>query len=103
MTAGVLERMTQPKPTIAEDTDQAAEVETSKGRGAARSKPTPARKPAPVKGRTIYLPETLFERILIQSHRKGLTISDYVTSLLNRHVPDYRTNQTDQAASDEAA
>jgi len=42
------------------------------------------------KGRTVYLSDDLFERILVQAHRKDLTISDYIASLLDRHVPHHR-------------
>jgi predicted DNA-binding protein len=55
------------------------------------------------KGRTIYLPETLFERIMVQAHRKGRTISEYVTAILERQVPDYRTSRAEPSRDDEAA
>jgi hypothetical protein len=41
-------------------------------------------------GRTIYLPDDLFERILVQAHRRDRTISEYVTGILERQVPDHR-------------
>jgi hypothetical protein len=44
-----------------------------------------------VKGRTIYLPDDLFERIMVQAHRRDKTISEYVTMILERQVPDHRT------------
>lgn len=43
-----------------------------------------------IKGRTVYLPDDLFERIIVQAHRKDVTISDYIAALLDRHVPDHR-------------
>jgi hypothetical protein len=62
-----------------------------KGRGAQpASRPGRALAVKRIKGRTVYLPDDLFERILVQAHRKDLTISDYVTMLLDRHVPDHR-------------
>lgn len=48
----------------------------------------PARR---IKGRTIYLPDDLFERILVQAHRHDRTISEYVAGILERQVPDHRT------------
>jgi hypothetical protein len=75
---------------------------TPKGRGGRASKP--AAKPKAT-GRTIYLDDDLFERVLVQAHRKKLTISDYVAGLLNRHVPDHRRIQAGPAAEagDDAA
>ena len=43
-----------------------------------------------IKGRTIYLSDNLFERILVQSYRRNRTSSDYVVSILERQVPDHR-------------
>jgi hypothetical protein len=43
-----------------------------------------------IKGRTVYLPDDLFERILVQAHRRNRTISEYVTAILDRQVPDHR-------------
>ena len=104
--SGVLERAMPPKPAAApEPPDDAEAVEQDqeaggRGRGAAPRKgkataaATSARK---VKGRTIYLPEDLFERIMVQSHRRNKTISEYVTMILDRQVPDYRTVRGDTA------
>jgi len=50
-----------------------------------------------VKGRTIYLPDDLFERLLVQSHRRSMTISDYVAWVLDRQVPDHRGSGNDVA------
>ena len=91
------------EPSAEESGEAVAGPETARGRGAGR---TPTRKPrdsakADVKGRTIYLPETLFERIMVQAHRKRKTISEYVTGILDRQVPDYRTPARPEA--DDAA
>jgi hypothetical protein len=62
-----------------------------KSRGAAR---TPARaSPKRIRPRTLHLPDDLLERILVQAHRKGKTFSDYVTGILERQVPAYRTSR----------
>lgn len=94
--SGVLERATPPKlvapepePEGAELAGDQAEAEPAKGRGPRRAPaPKPARK---IKGRTIYLPDDLFERIMVQAHRRDKTISEYVTMILERQVPDHRT------------
>jgi hypothetical protein len=92
MLSGVLERAQPPKP------EPAAEVESAepspRGRAVAQA-PKASRAPAArtakrVKGRTIYLSDDLFERIIVQAHRRDVTISDYVALLLERHVPDHR-------------
>lgn len=97
----MLEKLAQPKPTIVEVADHADEPEPVKPR-ASRTRSASSKKSPAVKPRTIYLPENLFERIMVQAHRKGLTISDYVTNLLNRHVPDYRTASADSSVDDAA-
>lgn len=43
-----------------------------------------------IRGRTIYLPDDLFERILVQAHRRDRTIREYVAGILERQVPDHR-------------
>jgi hypothetical protein len=93
--SGVLERAPQPKPDPATVEPDPAQVEAApKGRGVTPA-PKPSRAPAArtakrIKGRTVYLPDDLFERIIVQAHRKDLTISDYIANLLDRHVPDHR-------------
>src|SRR4051794_23098934 len=42
------------------------------------------------KGRTVYMPDDLFERVLVQAHRRDKTISEYVVMVLERGVPDHR-------------
>jgi hypothetical protein len=108
MLSGVLERAPQPKPVATDDpvetTDDSEPPTVSRGRGATSrvdppSKPTRAAKRA--KGRTIYLDDGLFERIIVQAHRKDRTISEYVAALLERHVPDHRTVRA--ASNDDGA
>jgi hypothetical protein len=98
-----LERATPPKPSPAPDPegqdvpqgDELAEPEvaTARGKGGPSRKAsrTPdARAAKRIKGRTIYLPDDLFERILVQAHRRNRTISEYVAGILDRQVPDHR-------------
>ena len=72
--------------------DDSGEPTTGKGRGGARkgASSLTARQAKKIKGRTIYLADDLFERVMVQAHRRELTISDYVAWILNRHVPDHR-------------
>jgi hypothetical protein len=64
----------------------------SKGKVAAakRNRSADARAAKRIKGRTIYLPDDLFERIIVQAHRRNRTISEYVTAILDRQVPEHR-------------
>jgi hypothetical protein len=106
--AGLLERSTPPEPPAGEpeepETPTAAEpVEAepssaSKGRGAAprRNRSAEARAAKRIKGRTIYIPDDLFERIIVQAHRRDRTISEYVVAILDRQVPDHRVVRVDQ-------
>lgn len=48
------------------------------------------KKTGKVKGHTIYLPDDLFERIMVAAHRRDKTISEYVAAILERQVPDHR-------------
>jgi hypothetical protein len=50
-----------------------------------------------IRGRTIYLPDDLFERILVQAHRRDRTISEYVAGILERQVPDHRIARAEPA------
>lgn len=106
--SGVLERSTPPStpPAIEPEGPEApppadpGDVEpspSSRGRGAApkKSRAIDARAARRIKGRTIYLPDDLFERILVQAHRRDRTISEYVTGILERQVPDYRTTRAE--------
>jgi hypothetical protein len=83
---------------------EAAEPAAAKGRGAAprKSRSAEARAARRIKGRTVYLPDDLFERILVQAHRKGKTISDYVAAILDRQVPDHRVIRAEPAEGDAA-
>ncbi|MDB5348966.1 MAG: hypothetical protein JWN86_213 [Planctomycetota bacterium] len=105
----MLERLTPHKTPSAVEPDEPTdtiEAEAGRGRGVARkTREAEGRtaKKTSVKGRTIYLPETLFERIMVQAHRKGRTISEYVTGILERQVPDYRTARADPGSEESAA
>jgi hypothetical protein len=97
--SGVLERATpQPRPAVELDDAQAPaddglelDVDAGRGRGAARRpRPPAARAAKKAKARTVYIDDALFERVLVQAHRKGCTISDYVSALVRKYVPDHR-------------
>lgn len=104
--SGVLERSaTPPRPVEVEEADaptvEVAEADAAGGRSRARkaaAKPG-TRKP---KARTVYLDDNLFERVLVQAHRRGRTISEYVSSVLERQVPDHRVVRPDAPDSDAA-
>jgi len=72
--SGVLERSTPHSSAVAIDREGLKAL-------------APARR---IRGRTIYLPDDLFERILVQAHRRDWTISEYVAGILERQVPDHR-------------
>jgi hypothetical protein len=92
--AGVLERAPQLRDESPVDPEPSPTEASSKGRGPAPvaklNRATAARTAKRIKGRTIYIPDDLFERIIVQAHRRDLTISDYCVLLLERHVPDHR-------------
>jgi len=98
----VLERAPQLRPETADEPDGAAEP-APKGRGtasAAKTSRAPAARTAKrIKGRTVYIADDLFERIIVQAHRRDVTISDYVCLLLDRHVPDHRVVRSGPSAS----
>jgi hypothetical protein len=105
--AGVLEReKTPPKPAVAEPEPGEAEsvdATPAKGRGGGvPPKPRVAAAAKKTRPRTIHLPDDLFERILVQAHRRDKTISEYVAALLDRHVPDHRVVRA-ASAEEEAA
>lgn len=110
MIAGVLERereATPPKPAREAEPDDSTESDPppAKGRGAggssrSRAVAATARRTKP---RTIHLPDDLFERILVQSHRRDKTISEYVAMLLDRHVPDHRVVRSSGSSDAEDA
>ncbi|MBV8078640.1 MAG: hypothetical protein JO284_19690 [Planctomycetaceae bacterium] len=112
--SGVLERSTPPRTSASDESPEIEDIEsaeaaaTAKGRGASRADREPSRKAQPAgkaakkpKGRTVYLSDDLFERILVQAHRRDKTISEYVSMILERQVPDHRTVRAD--ATDEVA
>ena len=92
---GVLERAPQPRPEPITGEPEPSPVEAGpKGRGAASasksSRAPTARTAKRIKGRTLYLADDLWERLIVQAHRRDVTISDYASLLLDRHVPDHR-------------
>src|SRR6266545_757286 len=87
---------TSPGPDAATEDTTEADVPVQ-GRGASQTNREPSRKASnptrqakKPKGRTVYLSDDLFERILVQAHRKDKTISEYVSLILERQVPDHR-------------
>jgi hypothetical protein len=82
--SGALERSTPHSPTVAIDPDG---PEAPAAADPNDAEPLPAVR---IRGRTIYLPDDLFERILVQAHRHDRTISEYVAGIRERQVPDHR-------------
>src|SRR5262245_39406105 len=89
--SGVLERSTPPSPPAHGDPDEfdpppppapgdGEPPASTRGRG------TSSKKARRIRGRTIHLHDDLFERILVQAHRRDQTISEYVTWVLHRQV-----------------
>jgi hypothetical protein len=103
--SGVLERSTPPRPVEVEEGDaptvETADADATGGRSRSRR---PAVKPGTrkPKARTVYLDDNLFERIIVQAHRRGRTISEYVSSVLERQVPDHRVMRGDAPDTDAA-
>jgi hypothetical protein len=95
----VLERTTPHNPPESDDPDfsptgetaASPDVEPAKGRGGRKSQPPASRAAKKITGHTIYMPDDLFERIMVQAHRRKRTISEYVAAILERQVPDHRT------------
>ena len=46
---------------------------------------------------SIYPPDDLFERILVQAHRRDRTISEYAAGILEPQVPDHRIARAEPA------
>jgi hypothetical protein len=106
---GLLER---PAPRPLERGGKSAElpaaepgsIETEPARRSRGGAKQPAAKSPAVKGRTIYLHDDLFERILVHAHRRkwrdgrSYTISEYVSAILDRHVPDHRSACSEPAS-----
>src|SRR5262249_22894977 len=84
----------QPSPA---DEPAGPEPAAARGRGVAprRSRAADARAARRIKGRTVYIPDDLFERIIVQAHRRDKTISEYVVAILDRQVPDHRVIRAD--------
>ena len=107
----MLERAPLDPPTFdPEEAEQSladpvdGEPTTARGRGAAprKAKTADARAAKRIKGRTIYIPDDLFERIIVQAHRRNRTISEYVVSILDRQVPDHRVVRSTDPSADVA-
>jgi hypothetical protein len=104
--SGVLERaplepqdVAEPEEAV-EDSDPPTPIRGRAG-GSKRSRAADSRAAKKIKGRTVYIPDDLFERILVASHRRDRTISEYICSVLERQVPDHRTRIVE--ATDDAA
>jgi hypothetical protein len=69
---------------------------------ARKPKSAEARAAKRIKGRTIYVSDDLFERILVQVHRRNRTISEYVTAILDRQAPDHRVIRSGDGQDDAA-
>jgi hypothetical protein len=108
--AGLLERPTRPddveEPDPAADPAEGEPAEPAKGRGVApapkKTKGVEARAAKKIRGRTVYIPDDLFERVIVQAHRKNRTISEYVVGILDRQVPDHRVIRSGSAETDGA-
>ena len=110
--AGLLERAPLESPPVdLEETEPRGpdrpdiEPVPARGRGATprKAKPADARVRQRIKGRTIYIPDDLFERIIVQAHRRNRTISEYVVSILDRQVPDHRVIRGAESSSADVA
>jgi hypothetical protein len=105
--AGLLERAPLDAPAVEEETDGQLDPpgeEPARGRGPTSRKPktVDTRAAKRVKARTIYLHDDLFERIIVQAHRRNRTISEYVASILDRQVPDHRVIRGAEPSADVA-
>jgi hypothetical protein len=111
--AGLLERAPLESPPVdLEETEASGPVDlpdvepmAARGRGAVprKAKTADARAAKRIKGRTIYIPDDLFERIIVQAHRRNRTISEYVVSILDRQVPDHRVIRGAESSSADVA
>jgi hypothetical protein len=91
----VLQNTRPHKPELATEPDPLATEADPEGRGVASPSTSSGnskkvKRDKKVKGRTIYLHDDLWERIIVYAHRKDLTISDYVADRLERNVPNHR-------------
>jgi hypothetical protein len=94
---GVLEKKRQRDRVDSEEPDAPAEAQPETGGTRKAQKITERQleiKAKKIKGRTVYAPYDLWERVIIQSNRRDLTISDYVCLILERHVPDDRAKRS---------
>jgi hypothetical protein len=90
----VLQNTRPHKPELATEPDPLPTEADSEGRGVASPSTLASvrtgKRDKKVKGRTLYLHDDLWERMIVQAHRKDLTISDYAAFMLNKHVPNHR-------------
>lgn len=106
--AGVLERAQPPDPEpgpelveSASGDDLDVDASPSKGRGvsARGGRPGKVKAGGKVKPHAFYLPESLFERILVAAHRREKTLSEYVANILDKQVPAYRATRDGDESS----
>lgn len=92
----------EPEATAAAEPTEGEPAAAAKGRGA-KPRAVGSKLAARVKGRTVYIPDDLFERIIVQAHRREKTISEYVVAILERQVPDHRVIRAEPPAEAGAA
>jgi macrodomain Ter protein organizer (MatP/YcbG family) len=87
----------QPKALVELEEADGGDVEAlepengqAKGRGAVRKPRKADTRVEKRTGRTVYIPDDIWERVIVQSHRRRKTCSDYITGILERAVPDHR-------------
>jgi hypothetical protein len=105
----LLERPAQPEQA-AEPESPAESIEAEpagKGRGEAPKKSKAAelaalRAARKREGRTVYIPDELYERIIVQAKRRKKTMSEYVVAILDRQVPDHRVVRGKASETDAA-
>jgi hypothetical protein len=90
-----LERPTRPDQADEPETSAEAVEPEPKGRGDQPKKSKAAelaalRAARKREGRTVYIPDELYERIIVQAKRRKKTMSEYVVAILDRQVPDHR-------------
>lgn len=91
-----------------ENPSEPAETEPAgKGRGESPKKSKAAelaalRAARKREGRTVYIPDELYERIIVQAKRRKKTMSEYVVAILDRQVPDHRVIRGKPAENDAA-
>ncbi len=99
MLRGVLEQA-PPETEINPDPVRVNQIDDAPEPAKVRPTTAPSRKPTSpvsskakgVTGRTIYMPDELHERLWLAARRRGKTVSELATMLLDRHVPRGRTD-----------